>query len=740
MAKKNIKPIPKAPAKHTADSTVAEKKQPAIQWLSVKNLCLLLAVVSFVVYANTLPNGYALDDGMVLKDNTIVMKGIKAIPEILSTPRTLGVGIIKNDFYRPLSMIMFAVEVQLFGVSPAAGHFFNILVFAGCVIMLFLFLDKFFDGRKTPVAFIAALLFAIHPIHTEIVANIKSRDELLCYFFSFWSLCLFMNYMKHGKTSQLISGLLTFLLAFLSKETVVTFLVIIPLLFFFYKNNNTRRAVFMTGGAVMITIFFLIIRTLILDKYHANEPNSTIEFIDNALVRAPTAASRIATEWLILGKYLKLLLVPYPLLSGYAFNSIPYTGFNDIWVLLSLAAYVFIAFFGISRFIKNKKDPWAFAIIFFLITLALFSNLPFLIGAEMAERFLFFPSTGFCLVAALAIEKWIIRSQATDILVLKNVKVLAVLIPVFLIYSGMAIARNSDWKNNTTLYKADVAKSPNDGRLYWWLAHAITTEDYPQETDTAKQRQMDMESIGYLRKAAEIIPGWLETQQQLGFVFERERIYDSAIAHDLLAIKLAPENSTILNNLGTVYFTTGKFHDAIIYFKRCIAVKPDFKIVYLNIARSYVQLRNFDSSIYFFNKIQPSDSTYTFAQNGIAEAFLAQQNYDSAETHIKIIVSLRPQNSDAINNLGCVYMAAKNYPQAIEQFTKTLSLNPNNINALSNLGRSYIFTGQYQAAIATFHKELTLNPNNKNEYSYIVMAWNKMGKPDSAKKFEAIMK
>src|SRR6185436_1377839 len=127
-------------------------------------------------------------------------------PELLLTPHMRGYLIIPNDLYRPLSLVMFAIEYQFFGPNPAAGHFFNILTFIGCVIMLFLFLDKFFGGKKTAIAFIGALVFAVHPIHTEVVANIKSRDELLCYFFGFWSLNLFMNYMKSGKMWQLLMG------------------------------------------------------------------------------------------------------------------------------------------------------------------------------------------------------------------------------------------------------------------------------------------------------------------------------------------------------------------------------------------------------------------------------------------------------------------------------------------------------------------------------------------------------
>ena len=200
MAKtQNARTVPvqgpaKGPITNTKEKAAgASKPIKTRDWFSVPYLCMALAAIAFLLYCNTLGHGFILDDVMVLKDNVLVKQGIKAIPELLSTPHMRGYLIIPNDLYRPLSLVMFAIEYQFFGLNPTVGHFFNILTFMGYVVMLFLFMNKFFDGKKTAIAFIAALIFAVHPIHTEVVANIKSRDELLCYFFAFWALNLFME-------------------------------------------------------------------------------------------------------------------------------------------------------------------------------------------------------------------------------------------------------------------------------------------------------------------------------------------------------------------------------------------------------------------------------------------------------------------------------------------------------------------------------------------------------------------
>lgn len=737
-----------APAK-TVTGNVKNKGVPASKikdeipvrnWFSVNYLCLALGVFSFLLYANTLQHGYILDDVMVLKDNMLVKQGIKGIPELLQTPHMRGYLVIPNDLYRPLSLVMFAIEYSLFGLNPAVNHFFNILTFAGCVIMLFLFLNKFFEGKKTAIVFIAALIFAVHPIHTEVVANIKSRDELLCYFFAFWSLNLFMNYMKEGKMRQLVLGCFILFLSYISKETVITFLAIIPVLFFMYSNENKQRSIFITGATAVATIVFLVIRTVILNKYNANQPGATTDFMDNALVGAPSMAMKIATEFFILGKYLWLMFIPYPLLANYSFNSIPFVGFGNIWALCSIAAYGVLAFFAITRLIKNKKDPWAFAIIFYLATLSLFSNFPFLMGAEMAERFSFFASTGFCIAAALAIEHWIIKADATNVMSIKATKTLMILVPLVLVFGGMTVARNGDWKDEYTLYKTDLEKSPDDSRLYQYLATAIAENMYPEEPDSTKRKEMDKESISYLKKALSIYPDFAEAHVELGRLYERARMYDSAVAQDTRALQLKPMNATANNNMGSVDITLGKYQEAIPYLKRSIEGNPNFKFVYLNLARAYKQVKEYDSAAKNYNLMLAFDPNYADGQKELATVYFMQQKYDSAAVHFRIVTQLTPNDADAFNNLGAVYLNSKKFAQAIDQFKKTISLSPNYTNAYSNLGRCYYFTQQYQAAIDIFNKELTIDPRNGRDVPYIALSYQKLGKMDLARQYEAVAK
>ncbi len=750
MAKKpNKKPIPQAaPPKPTVAARPATAKTAVVNdqagsgMLSAKMLCIVLGIISFVLYANTLMNGYVMDDVMVLKENTMVMQGIKGIPELLATPHMRGFLVIPNDLYRPLSLVMFAIEYQFFGQGgTVAYHFFNVLFFAGCVIMFFLFLDKFFDKKKTAIAFVGALIFAVHPIHTEVVANIKSCDELMCFFFGFWSLNVFVNYMKSGKMVQLVMGALLLFLSYLSKETVVAFLAIIPLLFFFYINDDKKRAAYITGSALLVTFIFLGIRSHILSEYNANQPSAGVEFIDNALSNVPAQYSLFATKLVVLGLYLKLMFIPHPLLCTYSFDAIPFATFGDWRTLVSLLAYAAMIWFAVTRFMKNKKDPWAFGIIFYLATLFLFSNLPFLMGAELAERFAFFASAGFCLAVALAVEQWLIKDEATNVLALKSTKVLAVLVPVSLIFCVLTIARNFNWKDNVTLYKVDVVNSPNDCRLYHNVASALAEEVYPTLKDTTAQRQLDDESLNYLRKGLLIYPEYADVHVEMGRIFDRRKMYDSAEYHDVLALKYNPINFTATNNLGSVYLASGKYQQAVALFKKALELNPNFKFPYINLARTYVQLKQYDSALMNYHSMLQFEPNSIEGIQGLGIAFFQMQRFDSAEYYFNKVLQMSPDEPTTLEYLGATYLNGKKYPQSIAIFKKLIGLNPNDLNAYSNMGKAFYFSQQYAPAIETFNKELSLDQRSGlRDLPYIALSYEKMGNMDAARKYEAMAK
>ncbi len=729
---KNINPKPQAKVTARAEQPqAAPKKKLSLTTI----LCLVLATAALLVYANTLKNGFVLDDNVVTTKNTIVKQGFKGIPELLVTPRTKGLSFNKSDNYRPLTLIMFAVEYQFFGENAAAGHFFNILFFAGCVVLLFLFLDKLFERKKTVVVFITALLFALHPIHTEVVANIKSRDEIMCFFLGFLSLNIFWEYMEKGKMQHLLLGSLALFLAFLSKETVITFLFIVPFVFFIFGKKDKKRATLMTVSTVIVSAIFIVIRTMVLNAYNCN--TTDYQFIDNALVGAPIAV-RIGTAFVILGKYIILLLAPYPLNDDYCYNSIPLVGLGNIWALLSIAAYALMTVVAVMRFMKNPKDEWAFGIMFYLVTLSLFSNVPFLIGSQMGERFVFFASVGFCLIIGLAIEKWIIKQEITIQALPKNKLAVAILLPVCLIFSGLTIARNADWSDNLTLFKADVAKAPQDSRLNFYVGDELVETIYANEPDTAKKRQIAIEGIPYLQKAIAIYPQYSDAHTELGKAYFEINNYDSATNHFISAIITNPYQYITASNLYSAVMHVGRYKDAIAAYKTVVSINPEYAGAFYYLGASLIQIQQYDSAIYYLDKALVADPKYPDAEMQIGVVYSQQNRFDQAEPHFIKAMQQNPGDVNAVNNVGVAYLNTGRVPQAVEMFKKAVAIEPKYVEGYSKMGRAYYQLKQYELTIEALNKALSIDPKDVKDIPYIALSYKALGKMDMAVKYEAV--
>ena len=326
--KPNKKNIPKTPFKE-----IVQKDNLA----TIRIMSFAILFLSFFVYTNTFRNGYVLDDFSVIKENWVVKRGVESIPTIFKTSYRYGYWSSADDLYRPLSLVMFATEWQLWPDNPKAGHVINVLLYSLACVLLFLTLRKIFYKFNVFLPFIATLIFALHPIHTEVVANIKSRDEILSFFFLVLTLNFVVSYIKTLKSKWLLFGVIAYFLAFLSKESAITFLAVIPLVIYFFTDTTIRKNIFITGVMLIPALIFLAIRAKVL----ANQPEMAfVSSVDNLLVAAPDFITKYATAIKIIGKYIWLLIVPYPLASDYSFNQIPIVGWGNIWVIISFVILI----------------------------------------------------------------------------------------------------------------------------------------------------------------------------------------------------------------------------------------------------------------------------------------------------------------------------------------------------------------------------------------------------------------
>ena len=557
-------------------------------------LGLALAAIAFALYANTLGNEFVLDDSNAVTENHIVKQGVKGIGELLKTDYRAGYWTAKGTLYRPLSLVMFAVEWELFPNNPFPGHLINVLLYALTVYLLFTLLCRLLPSVPLIVPFLITLLFTAHPIHTEVVANIKSRDEILSFLFVLGAFHLSLNFLKQDKLSSLVGAATLYFLSFMSKESSITMLAALPVMLYFFTDAPLKKNLLVTGFFVGGAAMYLILRRMVLGEI---TDVSDVLLIDNFLIAAQSFSAKTATAVMILGKYLGLLVFPWPLSIDYAYNEIPIVNWANIKTLLSLATYLALA--GIALWRWRKKELWVFGIIFYLISISLYSNLIITIGSGFGERFLYVPSLGFCIAVTGLLFVLFKANNAAQLAGLFAGNKVPVAIVGLLTVAGSAhtVTRNTVWKDHYAIYSSDVKHAPNSARLHYWFANEtmkIKAMQAPNEQE--KMKMLDV-AIAEYNTALKIYPDYPDAFGQRGLAYYRKKDYDKAVADYKRAIELKVGQWKVYNNLGVIYGERNDFQEALKYFRLALKVDSRFPDAYNNIAKTYLIMGDYQNSI-----------------------------------------------------------------------------------------------------------------------------------------------
>ncbi|HNE27893.1 MAG: tetratricopeptide repeat protein [Saprospiraceae bacterium] len=534
-AKQKGKPRPQTSAKPAAPRMPPAAPEVTTQtfepgfWRRHWLPALLLMALAFALYGQAIRFGYVLDDEMTIWNNAYVQKGVAGVRDIFAYDSFMGyfqdkqkLFLLEGGRYRPLSLATFALEVSLFGKPGPElahiSHFINILLYGFTGILLFRILLGLFPLAEKnrwwfSAAFLGAALFVLHPLHIEAVANIKGRDEILALLFSLGALYASLK-MFDGKPLQygdlfgvflagsillfhplmallLALGLAAFFLplrrkasvfwgtqsfillflGLLSKENAITFVAVIPLTAWFFARVSPGRAFTASLPLLGAALLFVIIRYNALGFMVTHGRPST-DLMNNPFL-GMSAGEKLATTFLTLGWYLKLLVYPFPLTHDYYPYQVPRVGWTDWRALLSLAIYLGMAAWALLK-LPRRNVP-AYAIAFYLLTLSIVSNLFVSVGTFMNERFLYTPSVAFCLLLG-----WLMARQMPAWLKEKPDHPgilsggLAVLFAAFFVW--VAIGRVPDWESKLTLNTSAVKNSPNSARAHCFYAVALYDE------------------------------------------------------------------------------------------------------------------------------------------------------------------------------------------------------------------------------------------------------------------------
>ena len=568
----------------------------------------VIIIFTFALYGNTVRNYYSLDDYHIARENPNFKNGIKAIPEIFTSMYSTQSGL--SFGYRPLVRSSFAIEYDIFGSNPYVSHFFNILFYLIGVLLLYKVLRRLFRNLHLFFPFIVSLLFLAHPIHTEVVASLKNRDELFVLIFALWALDLFLKYADTEKLKYAGWGLLLIIPGFLSKPTVAAFFLVIPLSLYFFTDLKPKKLIYLTLAIVGIGIIaafvpFLYLPTL--DRPMRMEENP-ISFDDSF-------THRIAYGAYTLYFYLKLLVVPHPLLYFYGYNMVPVVGLGNIKVILSILFHLGIFIYALYSF--KKKRILSYAILFYLVTIAMYTNVVKPAPGIIGERFLLIPSIGFCIALAFGLYKLFLETPyKIKIPAKKTIFILLIMIVILAPYSAKTIIRNTQWRTQYTLDNADMPWLYNSVRANDLYANEIMKSvkwELAKPVNVLKFMEPSIqEAIHHWKRSVELLPSYYAAWNSLGVIQSRiYKNYDTALYYFNKSLEYKPDRPQTLFNVGQAYEGMQKYDTALIYYEKSLEFDPDAINTRSRMANIYYTLGSFRRAVeinYEIMKINPMES------------------------------------------------------------------------------------------------------------------------------------
>jgi protein O-mannosyl-transferase len=602
---------------------------------------LALVAIAVIAYANAFRNGFALDDISMIVENPLV-RDVGNVREIFTTNywHRGGVALVYDPtLYRPLTVFSYAVDFALWGLSPAAYHAVNVALHAAATVVLFLIAAQVFGSLAA--AFAAAAIFAVHPIHTEAVTGVVGRAEVLATLFflmAFWILrqrsAFRVGAMGDASLARTIGrvalGALLYLLGLSSKETAVTLPAVLALDDWLHRAElprDRRSAITVLamryGALALVAVIYFVLRQQAVSGTAQIWPG----FVGVSAFQRMLTASRVMLE------YVGLFVFPRALLADYWKTDVPIaTSLVEPLVLASMLLWIGVA---ALVFRKLRRDTaLVFSIAWFFITIAPVSNVLFPIGVAKAERLLYLPSVGLCLLAGWAYGRAESAIRASWAPRLALAAVLAV-------FTVRTVVRNKDWKDNLTLALATLEVSPSSPLMNDAAAGELV------------RRGESKRAVELLQVAVREAPDMPLIRGHLGAAYQSQGQIDQAIGEYQEAIRRNPADAESHNNLGVAYLDKRRVEEAVAEFTAAIKINPRYADPHMNLG------------VIHLDRGQLTDAVAEFSA----------------------AVQLNPASAQAHNSLGVGYFRLGQLDRAEEQYREALRLDPDYAAARENLTR-----------------------------------------------------
>jgi protein O-mannosyl-transferase len=613
-------------------------------------------ILCFLLYGNTIPNKYSIDDDLVTANNEMVKKGVSGIPKIFTTLYQ-NMDNFKYE-YRPIVKLSYALEFEIFGSNPGISHFINILLYFLSSVLLFFILRKVFYQSSLIFPLIIVTLFIAHPIHTEVVASLKNRDELLSFFFSLITLICSIKLGETQKKIYFIPAFLSFAVALLSKQSALVYAALCPLTLLFIPSRTKFKSIVFLF-LLLLSAYFLMKLT---EKGLLGRNVRDKFFWDNPLYFYKSIGIRSATGMRVLLFYLKIMILPTPLLFYYGYNMIPVSHWNNWQVIIIFLFHLGLFILGIYLF--RKKNPIGYGILFYLIAISMFTNIVRPAAGIVAERYIFTSVLGFCIVLSGILFSISKVNNSKEIKTNKKLFLGLIVLLILVPYSYKTISRNAVWKDYNTLYANDIKYLENSAKANELYASELArqvNEDMLKTKDLNKNMPKIRLAVKYFEKS----------------------------------LRIDSSNFMANNNLGLIYFVIFKDNQkALTYFKRSIQYRPDYGRGNFNMALTYERKKDFDSAIIYYDKMMTIEPNNQNVYINLANIYFDEKHdLQKAVDILDRFSKADPDNALPFVSTGTYYLRSVDTVSCLKYFD--MAAEKPNIDArfLNALARIYASKG-----------------------------------------------
>jgi len=573
-----------------------------------KTLLYIITIIfaGIIIYANGLQGPFIFDDELLVKENEYI-RDLSLFPKYFTTGVFAGAA-RQSVYYRPLQTLSYAIDHLFWKQNPLGYHISSVIIHLCMALSIFWFVKLIYDNRL--MAWIAAIFFVVHPIHTEAVTYISGRSDPLAAVFL---ILAFIFYKKESAKKSIVFltlCVLAYTCSLLSREASIIF----PLLVLAYHYSLKEKIPVRGFSAILfVSATYFVVRTCILSHLLAAPAPPAISL-----------AGRLPGVFVAIFNYTRLVLIPLNLHMEY--GQVLFS-FTDYKVILGLLICVLTA----ALFLKKRNDPLiSFSLLWLVVTLLPVMNL-FPVGTFMAEHWLYLPSVGLFLLLARSITSLYQKERL-------RVYALAIAAGLLVFYAIITVKQNSYWGDKVFFFERTLRFSPKSARAWLELGNA-----YSERGNFQKARDS-------LEKAIEVRPDYAAAYYNTGRLYTEMGKTGEAITAYKKSIEIKP-NVPSYNNLGNIYLKTGEVEKAVRAYQDSLRLFPNYAS-YNNLGNLYAALGKREEAIKFYKealKISPRDASI---HNNLAVAYYRRKEYRLAIEHCDTALRLGVKvNPDFLNAL-----------------------------------------------------------------------------------------